>query len=66
MQSDDDLAGDLMRGANAIAEFLGPEFTARSVYHLHEKRAIPTFTLPSSNTLYGRKSELRRTFSAAA
>jgi hypothetical protein len=66
MENEPDLADDLIKGAVPIAEFLGPDFTARAIYHLHEKRAIPTFTLPGTRTIYGRKSELRRAFTKAA
>jgi hypothetical protein len=61
-----DLADDLLTGADEIASFLGPSFTGRKVYHLAEKKALPVFRLPGGRTLYGRKSQLRRTFSAAS
>jgi hypothetical protein len=61
-----DLAADLLSGAEAIAAFLGPSFTERKVYHLAEKGSLPVFRLPGARTLYGRKSELRQTFSRAA
>jgi hypothetical protein len=60
------LSDDLLRGAPAIAEYLGPAFTARAIYHLAEKQAIPVFRLPNNTTLYARKSELDRAFQAAA
>jgi hypothetical protein len=66
MQNEPDLADDLLTGATPIAKFLGPPYTARKVYHLHEKGAIPTFTLPGCKTIHSRKSALRRAFSAAA
>lgn len=56
------LSDDLLRGAPAIAAHLG--ISARAVYHLDEKRAIPVFRLPNNTTLYARKSELDRHFSA--
>lgn len=60
------LSDDLLRGAPAIAEYLGPAFSARAVYHLAEKQAIPVFRLPNNTTLYARKSELDRAFKAVA
>lgn len=59
------LSDDLLRGAPAIADYLGPTFTARVVYHLAEKAAIPVFRLPNNTTLYARKSELDRHFTGA-
>lgn len=59
------LGHDLLKGARAIADYLGPQFTERGVYHLSERSgALPTFRLPGSATLYARKSELDRHFSA--
>ena len=58
------ISDDLLRGAPAIAEYLGPSFTARVVYHLAEKQALPVFRLPNNTTLYARKSELDRAFQA--
>lgn len=52
------LSFDLLRGAPAIAAYLGPNFSARAVYHLAEKQALPIFRLPNNTTLYARKSEL--------
>jgi hypothetical protein len=63
---DADLADDLLTGAEEIARFLGPSFSGRKVYHLAEKNALPVFRLPGARTLYGRKSQLRAAFSAAA
>ena len=60
------LADDLLRGAPKIAQYLGPEFTARSVYHLAEKGALPIVRLPNNTTLYARKSELDRVFRTAS
>lgn len=59
-----DLAEDLLTGADEIAEFLGPSFTGRKVYHLAEKGAIPVIKLPGTRTIHSRKSLLRRAFSA--
>lgn len=57
------LSTDLLKGVKAIAEYLGPSFTSRQVYHLAEKASIPVFRLPGSTTIYARKSELDRRFS---
>ena len=52
-----DLAGDLLRGAEAIAEFLfGSRTERRKVYHLAEKSRLPVFRLGS--VLCARKSVL--------
>jgi hypothetical protein len=58
------LSDDLLRGVKAIADYLGPQFTERSLYHLAEKGALPVFRLPGSTTIYARKSELDGHFSA--
>jgi hypothetical protein len=51
------LAGDLLRGADKIAEFLfGDPRERRKVYHLFEKSRLPGFRLGS--TLCARKSRL--------
>lgn len=59
------LSNDLLRGVKAIAEYLGPQFTTRMIYHLVEKGALPIFRLSDSTVIYARKSELDRHFSAA-
>lgn len=60
------LSDDLLKGVRAIAEYLGPQFTSRQVYHLAEKGSIPVFRLPDSTTIYARKSELDRHFTAGS
>jgi hypothetical protein len=55
------LADDLLRGACAIAEFTG--FDERQVYHLHERKKLPTFKIGA--TICARKSELSQRLSAA-
>lgn len=60
------LSDDLLKGVRAISAYLGPHFTERSVYHLAEKQALPTFRLPGSTTIYARKSELDQHFTGAA
>jgi hypothetical protein len=53
------LAGDLLAGAGAIAEFLfGDAEERRKVYALHDKGALPIFKL--GEILHARKSALRR------
>jgi hypothetical protein len=54
----DTLGDDLLIGATAIAAFLfGDEGKRRKVYHMHERRLLPTFNLGPQ--LAGRKSTLR-------
>jgi hypothetical protein len=61
-----DFTDDILKGVKEIADFLGPKFTERSVYHLAEKGAIPVKRLPGVNTIYSRKSALRALFDLAA
>jgi hypothetical protein len=53
---DDRLADDLLRGAPAIADFLGT--TNAAVYHIHRKGHLPIGKLGKS--LIAFRSELRR------
>jgi len=54
----DNLADDLLRGADRIAEFLfGDPTERRTVYHLCEKSRLPVFRLGS--VLCARKSTLK-------
>lgn len=50
----DNLANDILRGADAIAAFLG--FPRRAIYHLVSKGALPSFRL--GETVCARKSTL--------
>ena len=51
------LADDLLRGADAIAEFiLGDPAKRRQIYHLTQKGQIPVFKIGA--TLCARKSRL--------
>lgn len=50
----DNLAADILRGADAIAAFLG--FPRRAVYHAAAKGHLPTFRL--GETVCSRKSTL--------
>lgn len=60
------LSADLLKGAKAISDYLGPGFTPKQVYHLVEKSALPIVRLGGSNVIYARKSELERHFSASS
>jgi hypothetical protein len=54
----ENLADDLLRGADRIAEFLfGDPAERRKVYHLSEKSRVPVFRLGS--VLCARKSTLK-------
>lgn len=52
--NNDNIAGDMLRGAEAIAAFLG--LPRRAVYHAASKGNLPVFRL--GETLLGRKSTL--------
>lgn len=54
--SNDNLAADILRGADAIAKHLG--FPRRAIYHLVSKGGLPTFRL--GETVCARKSTLTR------
>lgn len=55
MDSDNDnLAFDILRGADAIAAFLG--FPRRAIYHLVSKGGLPAFRL--GETICARRSTL--------
>ena len=56
------LADDLLPGASAAAAYIG--VTPRAVYHLVEAGHLPAIRI--GKRLYFRRSELNRTFSAAA
>lgn len=66
MENEADLGDDLLTGAGEIAEFLGPRWSERRVYHYADKGAIPVIRRPGLKTLFARKSALRRAFSEAA
>lgn len=53
---------DLIKGAAAAAEYLGPAFTARSVYHMTEQDQLPV--IRKGRTLFYRKSDLDAAFKA--
>jgi hypothetical protein len=64
-----DLASDLLFGAGAIAKDLFGEDTEknrRRVYHLHEKRRLPTWKNGDGPEIISRKSALRDHFKAPA
>ncbi|PAQ05225.1 DNA-binding protein [Mesorhizobium temperatum] len=52
--SNDNLAADILRGADAIAKHLG--FPRRAIYHLVSKGGLPHFRL--GETVWARKSTL--------
>ena len=52
----DDLAADMLRGADAIARFLG--FPRRSIYHMAARNSLPHFKL--GDTICARRSTLTR------
>ncbi|MCO5156126.1 MAG: helix-turn-helix domain-containing protein [Aquamicrobium sp.] len=52
--ANDNIAGDILRGADAIARFLG--FPRRTIYHLASKNGLPHFKL--GETICARKSTL--------
>ncbi|NTA35994.1 helix-turn-helix domain-containing protein [Agrobacterium salinitolerans] len=52
--SNDNLKDDILKGADAIAEFIGED--RRAVYHLVKKGSIPTFRL--GENIRARKSTL--------
>ena len=52
--NDNNLAADILRGADAIAGYLG--FPRRAVYHAAAKGSIPTFRV--GETICARKSTL--------
>lgn len=51
----DNLAADLLRGADAIAAYLG--FPPRAIYHAVSRKQIPHFRV--GETICGRKSTLK-------
>jgi hypothetical protein len=58
------LSQDLIKGAAAAAEYLGPAFTPRSVYHMVENNQLPV--VRKGRTLFFRKSDLDRAFTSEA
>ncbi len=52
--SNDNLADDILKGADAIAEFIGED--RRAVYHAVRKGTIPTFRI--GENIRARKSTL--------
>ena len=58
MSDNPDLADDLLDGADAIANFLGPGWNPRRVYHAASNHWFPIFRV--GNRLTARKSKLRQ------
>ena len=56
------LKEDLIKGASAAAEYLGPSVSQRSVYHMVEQGLLPV--IRKGRTLYFRKSDLDEAFTA--
>ncbi len=54
----DCLGDDLLNGAAAIAEHMGPDWTPRRVFYAAERKYLPIFRL--GNRLCARKSTLVR------
>ena len=54
------LSDDLIRGAAAAAAYLGPAFSARSVYHMADAGQLPV--IRKGRSLFFRKSDLDRAF----
>jgi hypothetical protein len=58
------LKDDLLRGAAAAAEYLGPQFNRNSVYYMTRVGTLPAIRRGSQ--LFYRKSDLDRAFTAEA
>jgi len=54
---------DLLFGAPAIADFLGPPWKPRAVYHAHERKSLPIGK--TGNKLTASKSKLAAHFDHA-
>ncbi len=55
---ENDLADDLLEGADEIAAFMGPKWNRRRVFYAAERKYLPIFRF--GNRLSARKSTLRR------
>ena len=62
MISDSTLKDDLLRGAAAAAEYLGPQFNRNSIYYMSRAGTLPAIRRGSQ--LFFRKSDLDRAFTA--
>jgi hypothetical protein len=60
--NDETLAGDILRGVPAIAEFTGEG--QRQTYALLETGRLPAFKLKGSKIWHARKSTLRKHYEA--
>ncbi len=56
------LSDDLLKGAAAAAEYLGPAFNRNSVYHMTKTGHLPV--IRRGSLLFYRKSDLDRAFTA--
>ncbi len=55
---ENDLADDLLEGADEIAAFMGPKWNRRRVFYAAERKYLPIFRF--GNRLSARKSSLRK------
>ena len=62
MIPDTALKDDLLKGASAAADYLGPTFNRNSVYYMARVGALPSIRRGSQ--LFFRKSDLDRAFTA--
>jgi hypothetical protein len=58
--SADELANDLLEGAEAIADFLGKD--VRQIYHLVGRKQLPAFKIGA--VIHARRSTLKHFFAA--
>lgn len=57
-----DLRDDLLKGASAAAEYLGPQFNRNNVYYMTKTGALPA--IRRGSLIFYRKSDLDRAFTA--
>ena len=57
-----DLRDDLLKGAAAAADYLGPQFTRNSIYYMTRTGALPA--IKRGSLIFYRKSDLDRAFTA--
>lgn len=58
------LSDDLLKGAAAAADYLGPAFSRNTVYHMTRSGQLPV--IRRGSLLFYRKSDLDRAFTAEA
>jgi len=64
MNSENTLKDDLLKGAAAAAEYLGPAFNRNAIYYMARAGTLPAIRRGSQ--LFFRKSDLDRAFSVGA